>query len=142
MKKNKNSASPDTVPQMALFEMEAEAPPPPAEPGGEPSPQSQPPAANPVKVAASRSKPAASAVEGKKPVAKTTAAAKAPSSPPPSVVKATSKARSRNSSPVPEGDVRLTANIREDLHLKLKIAAARQRTTIGELIEQWVENQL
>lgn len=40
---------------------------------------------------------------------------------------------------VPEGDVRLTANIREDLHLKLKIAAARQRTTIGELIEQMVE---
>ncbi|AJE04861.1 hypothetical protein [Geobacter pickeringii] len=43
---------------------------------------------------------------------------------------------------VPEGDVRLTANIREDLHLKLKIAAARQRTTIGELIEFMVEKYI
>jgi hypothetical protein len=43
---------------------------------------------------------------------------------------------------VPTGDVRLTANIREDLHLRLKIAAARQRTTIGELIEGLVERHL
>lgn len=43
---------------------------------------------------------------------------------------------------VPEGDVRLTANIREDLHLKLKIAAAQQRTTIGELIEFMVEKYI
>lgn len=43
---------------------------------------------------------------------------------------------------VPEGDVRLTANIRDDLHLKLKIAAARRRTTIGELIEELVEKHL
>ncbi|RNC68586.1 MAG: hypothetical protein ED859_09735 [Desulfuromonadales bacterium] len=40
---------------------------------------------------------------------------------------------------VPEGDVRLTANMREDLHLKLKIAAAQQRTTIGEILEALVE---
>jgi hypothetical protein len=40
---------------------------------------------------------------------------------------------------VPAGDVRLTANIRGDLHLKLKIRAAQERTTVGELIEQWVE---
>lgn len=39
---------------------------------------------------------------------------------------------------VPEGDVRLTANIRGDLHLKLKIRAAQERTTVGELIEQWI----
>ena len=44
--------------------------------------------------------------------------------------------------PVPEGDVRLTANIREDLHLKLKIVAATRRTTIGELIEELVERYL
>ena len=44
--------------------------------------------------------------------------------------------------PVPEGDVRLTANIREELHLKLKIAAATRRTTIGELIEELVETYL
>ena len=42
------------------------------------------------------------------------------------------------SGPMPAGDVRLTANIREDLHLKLKIRAAKRRTTIGELIEEWV----
>ena len=39
---------------------------------------------------------------------------------------------------VPTGDVRLTANIQADLHLKLKIRAAQERTTVGELIEQWV----
>ena len=39
---------------------------------------------------------------------------------------------------VPTGDVRLTVNIRSDLHLKLKIRAAQERTTIGELIEQWI----
>ena len=44
--------------------------------------------------------------------------------------------------PVPEGDVRLTANVREDLHLRLKIAAATRRTTIGELIEELVELHL
>jgi len=44
--------------------------------------------------------------------------------------------------PIPEGDVRLTANIREDLHLKLKIIAATRRTTIGELIEDLVEHHL
>ena len=44
--------------------------------------------------------------------------------------------------PVPEGDVRLTANIRQELHLKLKIAAATRRTTIGELIEDLVEQYL
>lgn len=43
---------------------------------------------------------------------------------------------------VPAGDVRLTANIREDLHLLLKITAAKRRTTIGELIEELVENHL
>jgi hypothetical protein len=39
---------------------------------------------------------------------------------------------------VPTGDVRLTANIQADLHLKLKIRAAQERTTVGELIEQWI----
>ena len=50
--------------------------------------------------------------------------------------------RESASGQVPYGDVRLTANIREDLHLKLKIAAARRRTTIGELIEQLVDQHL
>ena len=43
---------------------------------------------------------------------------------------------------VPEGDVRLTANISEDHHIKLKVAAATQRTTIGELIEQLIDQGL
>lgn len=40
---------------------------------------------------------------------------------------------------IPKGDVRLTANISQNHHLKLKIAAAQKRTTIGELIEQMVD---
>lgn len=43
---------------------------------------------------------------------------------------------------VPEGDVRLTANISEEHHIKLKVAAAQQRTTIGELIEQLIDKSL
>ncbi|WP_318258135.1 plasmid partition protein ParG [Geobacter anodireducens] len=38
--------------------------------------------------------------------------------------------------------MRLTANMREDIHLKLKIAAARQRTTIGEILEELVEKYI
>jgi len=43
---------------------------------------------------------------------------------------------------VPAGDVRLSANIDQDLHLKLKIAAARERITIGEMIERWIQEKL
>lgn len=43
---------------------------------------------------------------------------------------------------VPAGDVRLSANIDQGLHLKLKIAAARQRTTIGELLEHLIDEHL
>jgi hypothetical protein len=43
---------------------------------------------------------------------------------------------------VPDGDVRMTANINAELHLKLKIKAAEQRTTIGELIEQLLVKHL
>ena len=53
--------------------------------------------------------------------------------------KAENAPKGQKSGLLPPGDVRLTANIREDLHLKLKIKAAQERTTIGELIEQWVE---
>jgi hypothetical protein len=41
---------------------------------------------------------------------------------------------------VRESDVRLTVNIRGDLRVKLKVRAAMQRTTVGELIERWVES--
>lgn len=49
---------------------------------------------------------------------------------------------------VPAGDVRLTCNIRADLHLKLKIAAATRQAqlgksfTVGELIEEMAEKYL
>lgn len=43
---------------------------------------------------------------------------------------------------IPDGDVRLTANIRQDLHLKLKITAANQRTTIGEILEELINKHL
>lgn len=43
---------------------------------------------------------------------------------------------------VPIGDVRLTANIKKDLHLKLKIYAAEQQTTIGEVLEQLLSRHL
>jgi pyruvate/2-oxoglutarate dehydrogenase complex dihydrolipoamide acyltransferase (E2) component len=43
---------------------------------------------------------------------------------------------------VPQGDVRLTANVRQDLHLKLKIASAYRRTTIGEIIEELIDRHL
>lgn len=41
---------------------------------------------------------------------------------------------------VPGGDVRLTANVRADIHMKLKMRAVQERTTVGELIEQWVQS--
>ena len=40
---------------------------------------------------------------------------------------------------IPDGDVRLTANIRQNLHLRLKIEAAHRRTTVGELIEEMID---
>lgn len=49
------------------------------------------------------------------------------------------RSRGDKAGKVPVGDVRLTVNMRRDLHLKLKIRAAEERTTIGELVERWVE---
>ena len=42
----------------------------------------------------------------------------------------------------PEGDKRLTINIKEDLHRKLKIAAINNDMTAGELIEALIEKHL
>ncbi len=59
------------------------------------------------------------------------------------------KARSRKkpkptgtSGQVPDGDVRLTANIRQSLHLRLKIEAAHRRITIGELVEELIQKNI
>ena len=55
--------------------------------------------------------------------------------------KATQEAESK-SGLVPEGDVRLTANMRGDLHMKLKMKAVQDRTTIGDLLEALVDGYL
>ncbi|MEW6351461.1 MAG: hypothetical protein AB1646_20605 [Thermodesulfobacteriota bacterium] len=44
-----------------------------------------------------------------------------------------------HSGKVPKGDVRLTVNVRQDLHLRLKVEAAHRRTTIGEILEELIE---
>ncbi len=43
---------------------------------------------------------------------------------------------------VPEGDVRLVANIRKDLHKRLKHAAVDKEATIGELLEGLIDKYL
>ncbi len=42
----------------------------------------------------------------------------------------------------PDGDVRLTCNVREELHLKLKMASVMTRTTMGDLIEKLIADKL
>lgn len=43
---------------------------------------------------------------------------------------------------VPEGDTRLAANIRKDLHKRLKHAAIDADMTIGELVESLIEKHI
>ncbi len=43
---------------------------------------------------------------------------------------------------VPDGDVRLTANVRSDLHMKLKMHSVLNRTTIGEILEELIEENI
>jgi len=43
---------------------------------------------------------------------------------------------------VPAGYVRLNANVRKDLHIRIKIEAVRQSKTIGQLIEEWIERYI
>ncbi len=43
---------------------------------------------------------------------------------------------------VPVGDVRLTANVRMELHQKLKMASVMTRVTMGELIEKLIADKL
>lgn len=54
-------------------------------------------------------------------------------------IRTSKDSRYRRSGQVPDGDVRLTANIRADLHQKIRIRAIKERTTVGELIERWIE---
>ena len=43
---------------------------------------------------------------------------------------------------VPNGDTRLVANIRKDLHKRLKHAAIDKDMTIGELIESLIQKHI
>ena len=43
---------------------------------------------------------------------------------------------------IPDGDVRLTANVSKELHKKLKHAAVDQETTVGEILEQLIKKHL
>jgi hypothetical protein len=43
---------------------------------------------------------------------------------------------------VPEGDVRLTLNVRRELRSNLKMAAVIAETTMGELVEQLIAEHL
>ena len=43
---------------------------------------------------------------------------------------------------VPKGDTRLAANIRKDLHKRLKHAAIDKNMTVGELVESLIEKHL
>lgn len=43
---------------------------------------------------------------------------------------------------VPKGDVRLTLNVKEELHQKLKIASVMTRQTMGDLVEQMIVEKL
>ena len=43
---------------------------------------------------------------------------------------------------IPDGDVRLTANIKKELHTRLKIEAAKRRMYIGDLVEELIEAKI
>ena len=43
---------------------------------------------------------------------------------------------------IPEGDVRLTANIKSELHTRLKIEAAKRRMYIGDLVEELIQENI
>lgn len=137
MTQQKDASPQGALPQLTLFEA-APAPPPEQKPTRSQSSPSQAAAQPPA------TKPAPK--RQRTPQAGRRQPAVQPAQAPTRAKQATAAAAGRNrpagTGAVPAGDVRLTANIREDLHLKLKIAAAHRRTTIGELIEQLVEQYL
>ena len=42
----------------------------------------------------------------------------------------------------PDGDKRLTLNIKRELHLKLRMASVMAGITMGELVEKFIKDQL
>ena len=120
--------------QMGLFEMAGAKPDLKIRELRQPPPSSSKPAQTPSGKAASPRpvKPAQPPTPAAQPARKKVAAPRAVPAP----------AAKKVSGLVPDGDVRLTANIRQDLHLKLKIASAHRRTTIGEILEELIEQCL
>jgi len=51
----------------------------------------------------------------------------------------TAEGKKATSGQVPKGYLRLSANVREDLHMRLKIMSAKERRTIGSVLEEWIE---
>lgn len=49
---------------------------------------------------------------------------------------------SKKSFHAPDGDVRLTVNMKSELHQKLRIASAMTRVTMGQLVEQLIKERL
>ena len=49
------------------------------------------------------------------------------------------KNKTSKSGQIPDGDMRLVANIDIDLHTRLKTHASRNRTTIRAVLEQWIK---
>jgi len=102
----------------------------------------------PLEAAPTAPQPSSVRPEAPAPKAKPRSTAKKPATPParrpskPLPRAAAAPQAKKISGLVPEGDVRLTANIRQDLHLKLKIASAYRRTTIGEILEELIETHL
>jgi hypothetical protein len=128
--------------QLGLFELAGTAPelriPPPGQtPPYSAHPVPAPPAkpAHPVATPPAKSARPAPVKPAPLPPAQSTGARSAPPAAPAPAVR-------KVSGLVPDGDVRLTANIRQDLHLKLKIASAHRRTTIGEILEEMIEKCL
>jgi hypothetical protein len=42
----------------------------------------------------------------------------------------------------PSGDIRLTVNLRGDLHMRLKMEAVKRRSTVGEILEELVQQHV
>ncbi len=52
------------------------------------------------------------------------------------------KTAQKASNRIPEGDVRLVVNIKQEIHKKLKLAAINNDTTVGELVEHLTSKYL
>ena len=40
---------------------------------------------------------------------------------------------------VPEGYTRLSANVKDELHIRLKVMSAKGKRSIGSILEEWID---